>query len=340
MTKFLDTASDDPAKAARELHAQLKRGYVREIKPEQVRSLAEELLVKWAIGERLAVRLAVERRFGKPNLASKTMLNIFQGVFTRSLEFEASNFSGPRAVEAIEAWIEHNSSTKLSSDCLPTRDQLPPHSVEQLPPDSWFRRVFVCLSAHPEERVFVFGLLAVARHWVDLYKKKRGKGATNDRDLATIVSGVLLNAKLSSQRLEPVLAGAASIEEQNRQIRREETNLIRRLEHHQNRCDKLEQSNSELVANIEDLTQTNDDRNARIGQLEKNLAEAKNRYELLNQHWEGASQTKLEQQSASFSDSVGHELEEARLSLDRDSPNIEMALRRLDRIREIIGSNR
>lgn len=76
---------------------------------------------------------------------------------------------------------------------------------------------------------------------------------------------------------------------------------------------------------------------ARITEVELALAQSAERYELLDRHWRGVSEQELTKQSGSFRDKVSQEVVEALLALDRDDPNLSIAIRRLRRIQEILA---
>jgi uncharacterized protein YlxW (UPF0749 family) len=75
---------------------------------------------------------------------------------------------------------------------------------------------------------------------------------------------------------------------------------------------------------------------AEVKKLQEALKEANEKYLLLDQHWRAVSDQNLQKQSGSFRERIGHELQEALLSLERPTPNVSMALLRLKRINEIV----
>jgi hypothetical protein len=66
------------------------------------------------------------------------------------------------------------------------------------------------------------------------------------------------------------------------------------------------------------------------------LADAANRYQLLDEHWKRSSAVSMARKVGTLSEEMGHEVQEAILSLDRESPNLIMALNRLRRLQSII----
>ena len=92
---------------------------------------------------------------------------------------------------------------------------------------------------------------------------------------------------------------------------------------------------SEAVTALQDeLT----DARATIEKCKLELVEAEDRYRLLDEHWTRSSATNVAKKIGSLSEEVRHEVQEAILSLDRDVPNVAMALNRLRRLQAI--SNR
>jgi hypothetical protein len=134
-----------------------------------------------------------------------------------------------------------------------------------------------------------------------------------------------------------ILAGVAAVEEQFRQMLNRELNLERQIRTQQDSIDGLGKRVSELEGNLAAALADGEKKTTRIAELEQSLSEAEERYNLLDRHWRGVSEQELTKQSGTFREKVNQELVEALLALDRENPNLEIALRRLRRIQEILA---
>ncbi len=83
---------------------------------------------------------------------------------------------------------------------------------------------------------------------------------------------------------------------------------------------------------------------SRIDELERALAEkdrlvseAERRCESLDDHWKEVNQQQLARQAHAVKSDLDHELAEVRLSLDRQNPNVGMALERVRRMERIVA---
>jgi predicted RNase H-like nuclease (RuvC/YqgF family) len=115
-----------------------------------------------------------------------------------------------------------------------------------------------------------------------------------------------------------------------------ELNLERQIRAQQDSIDGLNRRLAEIGSDLDSAHAEGEKKTARIAELERSLAEAEERYQLLDRHWRGVSEQELTKQSGSFREKVSQELVEALLALDRETPNLEIALRRLRRIQEIL----
>jgi septal ring factor EnvC (AmiA/AmiB activator) len=163
------------------------------------------------------------------------------------------------------------------------------------------------------------------------------KSSAEDETFVRGIAQALSPPTIGSNKLQSILAGVAAVEEQLRQTLNRELSLERRLRAQQDTADGLNRRVSELEANLAAARADAESKATRIGELERSLSEAEERYTLLDRHWRGVSEQELTKQSGSFREKVSQELLEALLALDRENPNMEIALRRLRRIQDILA---
>jgi hypothetical protein len=298
------------------LRTMARVGFQGEVNGEHISQLVASLAEHRTVAERLVLPLAVQERFGKLKPLARRFLAEFRASFESGINYDRKEFSGYRAPRAIEDWVvEHAPSSPASER------------------DSWLRRFAVCLLKDSEPKTVLVGLVAASRRWAS------SKGLKSSAEDATFVRGIALALgppAIGSNKLELILAGVAAVEEQFRQMLNRELNLERQIRTLQDSIDGLNKRILELEGSLASALADGEKKTARIAELEQSLSEAEERYNLLDRHWRGVSEQELTKQSGSFREKVSQELVEALLALDRENPNLEIALRRLRRIQEIL----
>jgi hypothetical protein len=299
------------------LRTMVRVGFQGEVNGEHISQLVASLAEHRTVAERLVLPLAVQERFGKLKPLARRFLAEFRTSFESGINYDQREFSGYRAPRAIEDWVVEHAPSAPASDR-----------------DSWFRRFAACLLKDSEPKTVLVGLVAAARRWAS------SKGVKSSAEDATFVRGIALALSppaIGSSKLQLILAGVAAVEEQFLQMLNRELNLERQLRTQQDSVDGLNKRVSELEGNLTAALADGEKKKVRIAELEQSLAEAEERYSLLDRHGRGVSEQELTKQSGAFREKVSQELVEALLALDRDSPNLEIALRRLRRIQEILA---
>jgi hypothetical protein len=299
------------------LRSRIRAGFQGEVDGEHVAQLVTSISEYPTVAERLALRLAVQKRFGKLNALSLRVLNELRTAFENEISYNSAEFSGYRAPRAIEDWVAEHAPNA-------------PHSER----DSWFRRFTVCLLEDSEPKTVVVGLVAASRSWAS---SKQVKSSVED---AAFVRGIALafsSPAIGSSKLELILAGVDAVNEQFRRTLNRELDLERRIRSQQDSIGALNMRVSGLENSLAEAVADRQKKAADISGLEQSLAAAEERYSLLDRHWRGVSEQELTKQSETLRDQVSQEVVEALLALDRENPNLEIALRRLRRIQEILA---
>lgn len=300
----------------------LNAGVAGEITNEHVSQLVGSLQLRPGIAERLAVPLAWRDRFSKLNPLSKRLLGELRARFSNAIRFEQNDFVGYRAPIDIEAWVVEHA------------PKAPP--VDR---DIWIRRFVVCLLKDTETKALIKGLVASAQIWTSSDKPRRQTKEPAEGAFVRGLAQSLGSATISTGKLDLALSGIKVLEDQFQDMLSRELAAQRQIRTQQDSITHYADQVSKLEEDIAQVREESNQRSAQISELTLALTNAQEKYRLLDQHWRGVSEQELAKQSGSFREKVSRELHEALLALDRDNPNLDMALRRLRRIEEILKAN-
>lgn len=313
------TALNGKEDPVRKLRPMLNAGFLGEITAEHVSQLVALMQGRPGLAERVALPLAWRERFGKVNPLSRRILIALRVSFASAISFAQDEFVGYRAARDIEAWVlEH--APKGSG-------------IER---DIWFRRFVVCLTKDSDSKTLIMGLVASAQIWMSGRGKKLDKRRSAEKSFVRGVVQALSSPSIGSGKLDLAVSGVEVVDTQFRDMLSRELNLQRQLRTQQDEIDALHKQVSKLDDGLAQAREESRQRATQNSELTQSLADADERYRLLDQHWRGVSEQELAKQSGSFREKVSQELEETLLALDRDNPNLEIALRRLRRIEDIL----
>ena len=161
----------------------------------------------------------------------------------------------------------------------------------------------------------------VRKHWIHSRKKLKKTTRKN---------------KPKSSRMDPVLNALYPLRAHLTGARNRELTLGRDLAEAREEISNLKLAEATVRRECAEAQTTIEAQNAEIRKLKQSLADAEERYRLLDEHWQRSSATSVARKVGSLSEEVGHEVQEAILSLDRETPNLTMALNRLRRLQSII----
>jgi len=194
----------------------------------------------------------------------------------------------------------------------------------------------VCLLKDTEPKVLISGLVASTESWMSSSRKTLTKKKSAEQSFVHGIVQALSSPTIGAGRLGLALSGVQAVEDQFQDMLSRESGLQRQIRTQQDEINDYEKRVTKLDEDLVQVREESSQRNTRIAELTKSLADGQERYRLLDQHWRGVSEQELAKQSGSFREKVSQELREALLALDRDNPNLEMALRRLRRIEDIL----
>ncbi len=316
----------------------LKKGFTGDVKQEYVLQLSDALMQNLGTAERLAVLLATQSRIGKLNFLSRSLLEQIRTQFGSLIDYHSDDFAGTNGAYAVERFVETNAPQRRGTDNKGQHgaaDEGRMAGGPEITADSWLRRFFVCLCSENEPKVFLNGTIAAGRWWLSLHSRVFVQ-ARGDTNLARAFSNVLCAGAVSRPRLELIFTGIGPLQQQFTALLNRELELARRVQNRDAQIDALTREKTDLESCLATLEVDKAAAQERSTELQQSLTEAEERCHLLDQHWRAVSEQSLDKQGGFFRGRIGHELQEALLSPQRESPNVSMALLRLKRIDEIL----
>jgi hypothetical protein len=303
----------------RRLRPMLNAGFAGDVTNDHVSVLVQSLQQHPGLAERIALSLAWRERFGKLNSLSKKCLIQLRTVFANSIGFEQNEFVGYRAAGDVQTWIAERAPKNPSFER-----------------DNWLRRFVVCLLRDTEPKVLISGLVASTESWMSSSKQTLAKKKSAEQSFVHGIVQALGSPKIGAGKLSLALSGVQAVEAQFRDMLSRESGLQRQIRTQQDEINDYDKRVTKLDEDLGQVREESSQRNTRIAELTKSLADGQEKYQLLDNHWRAVSEQELAKQSGSFREKVSQELREALLALDRNDPNLEMALRRLRRIEDIL----
>jgi len=305
------SSKKDPLPALRSM---CKAGINGDASDAVLQDIISALAGRAGIAERLALHLAFQLQFGKPNSFTRRLLRQLRTSFETSISYDASEFAGYRGESSIEGWVIQNAPKESSEFEL------------------WLRRSVVVFLEIADSTVRFTGLLAILREL-----SRRGKKLSKPE--RTFVQGII--AALASARLKPgrilnFYSGIQMIELERRDILDRERHLQMTIRGSQDTIHSHEQKIASLQAELAAANNASALNDSTMAARDLEIQSLKEQLRLVDRHWEGVSEQQLAKQGGALRGKVQHELQEALLALDRENPNIEMALNRLRRIEGIV----
>lgn len=179
------------------------------------------------------------------------------------------------------------------------------------------------------------GVLALLEVWAGRGKKKRPDSQL-DSAWYRFVAGILGAEVPKTSRMDPILSALASNRTDLLAALDRELRITREISDARDEITRLKVVESDLRKERADALTTFESQSVEIEKLNRRISDAEDRYRLLDEHWKRSSATNLARKIGSLTEEIGHELQEALLSLDRETPNLKMALNRLRRLQSII----
>jgi len=228
---------------------------------------------------------------------------------------------------AVHQWIQHSFETKDQEGSGVPRVT-----------DRKVRSAFGCLLLLIEREEFPDMVLQL----LELYSRRAARSARKKPiqkpsfSFAKIVGDLLAAPKPSLSQIKRLLNTTDSFRmelERQRKASREQTEAMESLETKLSATNDDLARSRELLVNMEGKTK---DLAKEVRQLESRLREESARAIGIEQHWKQVVKQELAGFSFRLREQIEHEVNEIRLCIERENPNVEMAVHRLNRILSII----
>jgi hypothetical protein len=335
------TAVAKPARVGfREVRRILSTGFAEKEAPQFISQVAE-IIESCSFADRWAVSLAATDASGKLTKFQRELLGEVRGHFARRIGFYELDLGGPSFSQRMDKWLLREAPQRELS-ALPKRSDepnVPTEALEDrttnvLPFDSWLRWVFVCLVAKSPPDRRAEATLSLMEFW-----SGRGRTSSTDGhgepDLYRFLGNMLAAEKPESRKIAPLISALRLTRSHLSAIRDIESILSRNLADAMEQIQIKDEAIGTLQQELSDARATAQQRSTEVENSQRRLVEAEERYRLLDEHWTRSSATSVAKKIGSLSEEVRHEVQEAILSLDRDVPNVPMALNRLRRLQAI-----
>jgi len=332
-----------PKSGFRDVRRILNAGFVERDTGQFIVPVAE-IVETYTSADRWAVSLAAADASGRLKKLQRDLLGEVRSHFAQRIGFYKLDLSGPSFRQQIDKWLLQESPgrgrlspSQILDASTEKGESLAEGSAKTLPFDTWVRWAFVCLiaKAPPDRRTEA--VLALMEFWSGA-PRANSTGEHSEGDLFRFLSAVLGAEKPDSKKIVPLFGVLHLTRMQLAAVRDTELKLAGDLAAVREQLERKSEEVAALQEELADANATSQRRSADIDKHKQQLVEAENRYRLLDEHWIRSSATTVARKLGSLNEEVRHEVQEAILSLDRDVPNLSMALNRLRRLEAI--SNR
>ncbi|MFZ1932247.1 MAG: hypothetical protein WCB27_22050 [Thermoguttaceae bacterium] len=303
----------------------LRKGFAEDVRPDHVEAVLQ-LLAKYPSLDRLGVRLMADgsKRGGMLIIAIRNRL---RSQFAVDIGFPQSQ-SG--SVQEGDRW-------SLLTDWIKAGDTKKQQPNSHRYSDEWLRKAFVCLASESDQSLRIGAvnrlLYAIARRSV----RDGGKAfCTDSLSFLREASKLLSSKKISASKIVSSLHFAHPLEHECQEGRHTVSETLREKEEVVSKLKGVEVQNLHLTAQLNDTQTRGQELERRLDEVESQLQRERDRLSELEKHWERESEQRLARQRHTVCSKMLHDLQEARLSLDRDAPNISMALNRIRQMEDTL----
>lgn len=301
----------------------LKRGFDGEVRPEQANKVFD--LIKgcsWA--DRLSVQLTAAHP-QKPSGIARAVLNRLRSCFSELTGYPPEQGDKDRLLDLTD-WIVAGS-----------QKQNQPETTRF--PAEWIRMAFTCLASERDTFVrcrAVYHLLStIARTG----KRDRSGPFSPDSQNFVHEAAQLVSAKaISPRKVAAALQFAHPMEERARQQEAAARDARNASLEATQKARTLAEENTQLRQQLQTALAHTNELRQQSERLAVQVSTEQERTRELEKFWEKRSEQELARQRHQISTALAHDLQEACLALDRETPNAAMALNRVRAAHESIRS--
>jgi len=303
----------------------LKRGFTGEVRPDQANQVVE-LIKDYSSADRLAVQLTIALP-QKPSGIARAVLNRLRSWFAELTGYPGEQADQDRLLD-LTHWI-------VAGNQKPESPRFPA---------DWLRMAFTCLASERDPLVRCEAVYKLLSTIARAAKRDRSGPFSSDSQTFLHEAAQLVSATtIIPRKVAAALQFAHPMEERFRQhevvAREARSELIDATQ----KVRTLGEENTKLRQQLElALTRENELRR-QSERLAGQVSAEQERTRELEKFWEKKTEQALARQRHELATALAHDLQEARLALDRESPNTGMALNRVRGAEEklhTIGQNK
>jgi len=321
--------SDD--KAVKKVIKVLKAGFSERPEKEHLKEVTD-LIDTWPAQTDLGVQLALTARFGKASGFQGQVHAFLQTKFMRLTDFPVSTRSELHRLETLTEWLTNvlTRKPKVLFYRSPAEDDV--HEKDENTKRELLNALIVCILYEKDPQVLRTCAYMLLSERIKSYTSKSKSKLKPDHELYKLLTGIISKARPSQLNRASIIEVTRN--ELESKLGRTQQQLMEMTEE----AVKAEKSVSDLTSKLDNANSEISDRGKTIDSLISELEAEKQKYIALEKHMTDVSAAELAKLKGTIRKRISHEVEELQYCLDREDPNIEMALGRLTNITDFIKS--
>ena len=327
--KLRTTCQEFSDKAVTNVIQILKTGFNEKPNLENLKEVSE-LIDKWPAQSSLAVQLSLANRFSKLKGYTRQVNYFLYTKYVRLTGFPIGSTTGVKRTEIVVEWL-HNSLAATPRISINLKgDDMINHGGAINNTQLWLRALLVCILGEKDKQLLRECAYIFGSERLGAYSQKGHSRLNSDRELYKMIVNLINNPKPAHFNI------ALYLQEARLKLLNHLEAIQGQLEENRIRANQAEVQVNDMTNQLKTAENLKLEHIERIKSLEKQIANEKQRYENLDKHWEDICSTELGKLKGSVRTSISHEVSEMRLCLEREEPNVEMALGRINNLMEYI----
>jgi hypothetical protein len=318
-------------KSIDKIYRHLKRGYSGSVDKNQISEVVN-MLAHWEFFPYLALRMGAELVSAK----TSQFVRIFYPPIQHSMAV-ACGYPLSQVPLELRTW------NNLQNDLI--MDWVASNTIGGYVDPNWARKALVCL-LKPNTNDLEFQIIhTVVDRCVPIKRKQKSTSKITKESLpkenkhkmyVKRVAHLFFSKKFSVAKLEFALDFSSVFEKNYSLLERDFSSMSRDLDEKKKTILSLESNLHEAELMSKELDKKVTNLENEIMKTKKELMDEKQRYELLNNHWKEKIKSELNGVAYEMKMKFGHEVQEARLSLQSNPADIPMAIDRLKNMDEYL----
>jgi predicted transcriptional regulator len=304
------------------VYRHIKKGFKEAITPDHINEICQNIF-PWEHFSRLTLKIVLEFNLGHPSGLIRRLIPPFRQEAAKRTSFPLNELpltttvSDPQRWHNLRNWIKTNSHGG-------TIDSV------------WVRNALICITSE-KPSYDEFSLVQLLLEESDIIRKKIKAFSDKHERYMKQIGGFFISKKFTPSKLSFGLDISEIFRDRLEKMEVKMSNLEEKFLAQEDRLSELQEK---LIASEESLEETLRETkklNEEIKTKEQAFLEEKARYNSLDEHWKRKLDRELRGQVYQFKKYFEHEIREATLALNRENPNIEMALSRIKNMEEYLN---